>query len=63
MLTADYRMDVRISDAALHPFEEMDEGGIMDHVSYRVPEDISSVEGLREYSKSYELELFRRNFI
>lgn len=51
---------VKISGATLHKVsEQMDEGEIIDQVSYRVPEDVS-VNDLKAYAKEYELRLLDR---
>lgn len=56
--------DVVVSGATLHQVsEEMDEGEIIDQVSYRIPEDVRSAGDLRDFAMSYELELFRRNVL
>lgn len=48
---------IKISGATLHKVsEEMDEGEIIDQVSYRVPEDVS-VNELKYFARQYELEL------
>lgn len=55
---------LEVSGATLHKVsEEMDEGEIIDQISYRIPEDIESGDELRRFAKSYEQELFRRNFL
>jgi folate-dependent phosphoribosylglycinamide formyltransferase PurN len=54
---------VKISGATLHKIsEEMDEGEIIDQVSYRLPEDVS-VSELRDFAAEYELELVRENLL
>jgi formyltetrahydrofolate hydrolase len=52
---------VKISGATLHRVsEEMDEGEIIDQVSYRVPEDVS-VKELKRYAAKYEVQIVRTN--
>lgn len=51
---------VKVSGATLHRIsEEMDEGEIIDQVSYRVPEDVS-VEGLKRYATRFEVMLLEK---
>ena len=51
---------VKVSGATLHQVsEEMDEGEIIDQVSYEVPEDVS-VNELKAYARDFELELLDR---
>lgn len=48
---------VKISGATLHRVsEEMDEGEIIDQISYRVPEDVGVGE-FKSYAKQYELKV------
>lgn len=54
---------VKISGATLHRVsEKMDEGEIVDQISYRIPEDVS-VSELKAFARDYEIKLFRRNFL
>lgn len=51
---------VSVSGATLHRIsEEMDEGEIIDQVSYRVPEDVS-VESLKRYATRFEVMLLEK---
>ena len=51
---------VKVSGATLHEIsEEMDEGEIIDQVSYRVPEDVS-VRSLKRYSTQFEVMLLKK---
>lgn len=50
---------VKVSGATLHKVsEEMDEGEIINQVSYRVPEDVS-VQDLKDHAREYEERLVR----
>lgn len=54
--------NVDVSGATLHRIvEEMDEGEVIDRITYDVPED-SGVEQFRSYSREYQKKLFRKNF-
>lgn len=54
---------VKISGATLHKIsEEMDEGEIIDQVSYRVLEDVS-VKELKTFATDYELGLVKENLL
>lgn len=51
---------VKVSGATLHTIsEEMDEGEIIDQVSYRVPEDVS-VRSLKRYATQFKVMLLEK---